>query len=77
MEFRQGEMEGGIGSCGIIQMAHVDQSVVVLEVVWPAYFGHFVRVPATSLGNDVAYVECVILIQESPKPLLNPQELLP
>jgi len=69
-------MEGGIGSCGLFQMAHVDQTVVIAEVVRPAYFGHFVCVPAKNLGNDVPHVDRVILVQESPKPLLNPQELL-
>ena len=77
MKFCQGEMEGGIGSCGLLQMAHVDQTVVVVEVVRPAYFRHFVWVSAANVGDDVTQVDRVILVQESPEPFLNPQDLLP
>ncbi len=77
MKFGQGIAESSIRSGVFFQMAHVDQTVVIVEVVRPAYFGHFVWVPTKNLGNDVPQVGRVILVQESPKPLLNPQELLP
>jgi len=77
MKFVQGIAESGIRFGAFFQMAHVDQTVVIVEVVRPTQLGHFVWIPPADLGNDVAQVERVILVQESPKPLLNPQELLP
>jgi len=77
MKFRQGEMEGGIVPCALLQMAHVDEAEVVIEVMWSAYLRYLVCVPATHFVNGVTQVDAVIVVQETLELFLHSQELIP